>query len=149
MAHRRRKRARRNPLEDSTKIAIAVGVTVAVVGVGYFLYKRSSSTPLFTQGGSPQQGQGGVQSTPPPGSQDGGSDPTISPRPTPFKLGDMTTTPQNTPNTPPPDYTSTVLAPVMSTRAMAQPAAPDGVHAPRTIRNGGAWTPKYDFDPNA
>jgi hypothetical protein len=47
MAHRRRRhrRARENPLSDTTKIAIAVGVTAAVVGVGYFLYRRQQAGP--------------------------------------------------------------------------------------------------------
>jgi hypothetical protein len=44
MAHRRKHRhhVRENPLSDTTKIVLAVGVTAAVVGVGYYLYKRQS-----------------------------------------------------------------------------------------------------------
>lgn len=80
MAHRRkhRRHARENPLSDTTTIVIAVGVTAAVVGVGYFLYKRSKEAPvaqipMFSPGGSAQQGQGGVQNTPPTGAPQGGS----------------------------------------------------------------------------
>lgn len=51
MAHRRRRRARENPLSDTTKIAIAVGVTALVVGGGYLLYTRQQ-TPQLPGGGS-------------------------------------------------------------------------------------------------
>jgi hypothetical protein len=61
MAHRRKHRrrkhhhARENPLSDTTTIVIAVGVTAAIVGVGYFLYKRQQegATAGAQQFGSP------------------------------------------------------------------------------------------------
>jgi len=71
MAQRRRyrRRARENPLSDNTKIAIAVGVTAVVAGLGIYLYKREpTADKQLGGGGGGGGGDGG-------GGGGGGADP--------------------------------------------------------------------------
>lgn len=124
--HRRHRRARENPLEDSTKIFIAVGVTAAVVGVGYYLYKRSQAAPsaALPTNATPQlasatSGQGGVQSTPPVNAPQGGSTPDAGP--------------------------PVAVNQVMATRAIAPApvAPPTSIHAPRTRSGTSMLNPMF------
>jgi hypothetical protein len=97
MAHRKRRRhARENPLGDTTKIVLAVGVTAAVVGIGYYLWKKQQGAAMLPMGamagGGAAQGQGGVQSTPPVSAPQAGSGQTT---------GDASATSNASLNTPP------------------------------------------------
>lgn len=49
-----------NPLDDTAKIAIAIGVTALLVGGGYFLWKRSQEQKKTPQDETPMMGQGNV-----------------------------------------------------------------------------------------
>lgn len=76
MAHRRRhRRARENPLSDTTTIVLAVGVTAVVVGVGYYFYKRQQVGALSAgaQQFAPQLPAGQTRGQPPPDANTGGS----------------------------------------------------------------------------
>jgi hypothetical protein len=154
MAHRRkhRRHARENPLGGTT-IAIAVGAA-AVVGIGYYLYKRQQAAKLTApaQQFAPQLGGDATRGQPPPGANTGGSSTTNQQQQQQtqlFKLGDVagSSTSANTSNAPPPVMTAPSTT-AMSLRQAASsiyvPPAKDpnaGIHAPRTLPGGDTYVP--------
>lgn len=147
---RRKTRARENPLSDTTTLFLYGLGAVAIAGVGYLAYRKWQERSLSAgnQQFAPQLPQAdATRGQPPPGANAGSSSQSTQQQQQQqqvFRLGDVSgsSTSANTSNEPPPR-----AAIQASTVYVAPQPPPNGVHAPRTIRSSGAFTPKFDFEP--